>query len=93
MPAMIDYATLCRAIEDWKAGQQPAAIKTPSRVPTRPAEDDEGVVEYSAMYEIGEPAKEEVGDSTVIYQLPDYEGEGEAEAEPDGDVEIADEER
>ena len=92
MPAiMIDYATLCRAIEDWKTGQQPAAIKppppTPNRVKTRPAEEEEAVVEYSAIYEIGEPAKEEVGDSTVIYQLPDYEGEG----NPDG--ELADEER
>lgn len=92
MPAiMIDYATLCRAIEDWKAGQKPAAIKppTPNRVPTRPVEEEEAVVEYSAMYEIGEPAKEEVGDSTVIYQLPDYEGEGDA----DGEVELADDER
>ncbi len=81
MPAiMIDYATLCRAIEDWKAGQKPAAIKppTPTRVPTRAVEEEEAV-EYSALYEIGEPAKEEAGDSTVIYQLPDF-----AEVEDEG---------
>jgi len=86
MPSiMIDYATLCRAIEDWKAGQKPAAIKppTPTRVPTRVVEEEEAV-EYSAVYEIGEPAKE-VGDSTVIYQLPDFEG--------DADVEVSDEEQ
>jgi hypothetical protein len=89
MPSiMIDYATLCRAIEDWKAGQQPAAIKPPppKRVPTRVVEDEEAV-EYSAVYEIGEPAREEAGDSTVIYQLPDFESEGDAE------VEVADDER
>jgi len=88
MPAiMIDYATLCRAIEDWKAGQQPAAITPPpARVPTRAVEDEEAV-EYSAIYELSEPAKEESGDSTVIYQLPDYEGEGDAE------VDIADDDR
>lgn len=88
MPAMIDYATLCRAIEDWKAGQKPAAIKpptpTPTRVPTRAVEEEEAV-EYSAVYEIGEPAKEEAGDSTVIYQLPDFEG--------DAEVDVGDEER
>lgn len=91
MPAiMIDYATLCRAIEDWKAGQKPAAIKpptpAPTRVPTRAVEEEEAV-EYSAVYELGEqePAKEESGDSTVIYQLPDFEGEAE--------VDVADEDR
>jgi len=81
MPSiMIDYATLCRAIEDWKAGQKPAAIKPPipNRVPTRAVEEEEAV-EYSALYEIGEPAKEEAGDSTVIYQLPDFEGDAEDE--------------
>jgi hypothetical protein len=81
MPSiMIDYATLCRAIEDWKAGQKPAAIKPPipTRVPTRAVEEEEAV-EYSALYEIGEPAKEEAGDSTVIYQLPDFEGDTEDE--------------
>lgn len=83
---MIDYATLCRAIEDWKAGQKPAAIRppTPTRVPTRPVEDEEAV-EYSAVYDLGEPAKEEAGDSTVIYQLPDFEG--------DAEVEVTDEDR
>ena len=87
MPSiMIDYATLCRAIEDWKAGQKPAAIRppTPTRVPTRAVEEDEAV-EYSAVYELNEPepAKEEAGDSTVIYQLPDFEGDAEVEATDD----------
>ena len=85
-PIMIDYATLCRAIEDWKAGQKPAAIRppTPTRVPTRAVEEDEAV-EYSAVYELNEPepAKEEAGDSTVIYQLPDFEGDAEVEATDD----------
>ena len=58
----------------------------PKRVPTRVVEDEEAV-EYSAVYEIGEPAREEAGDSTVIYQLPDFESEGDAE------VEVADDER
>jgi len=92
MPAiMIEYATLCRAIEDWKAGQQPAAIKppTPKRVPTRAVEEEEAV-EYSAIYEIDAPAKEEAGDSTVIYQLPEFEGVGDADAEAD---ELTEEER
>ena len=83
---MIDYATLCRAIEVWKAGQKPAAIRppTPTRVPTRAVEEDEAV-EYSAVYELNEPepAKEEAGDSTVIYQLPDFEGDAEVEATDD----------
>lgn len=82
---MIDYATLCKAIEDWKSGRQPAAAKPPkparppSRVPTRPAVEEEEAVEYSAIYETGEPQKEEPAESTVIYQLPDYEGEAEVD--------------
>lgn len=84
---MIDYATLCRAIDDWKAGHQPSGVipAAPKRVPTRP-DDDEGVVEYSAAYDIGEARPEEgaVPGSAAIYSLPEYE-DGEVEA--DGDVE------
>jgi hypothetical protein len=79
---MIDYAILCQAIEDWKTGRPatavPAAAARP-QPPARPATpaaaaeaEPEEVVEYSGFYEAGEPAPEQA-DSTVIYQLPDYE--------------------
>lgn len=86
---MIDYATLCKAIDDWKAGHQPSGVipAAPQRVPTRPADEEEGVVEYSAAYDIGTEARqEEVPDSTVIYQMNEYE-DGEVEAEADAEPE------
>ena len=86
MPAtMIDYATLCKAIEDWKGGRQPSAAKRPlpnrppSRVPARPVVVEEEAVEFSAIYETSDAQKEEPAESTVIYQLPDYDGEAEVE--------------
>jgi hypothetical protein len=87
---MIDYATLCRAIEDWKAGRAPGATPAyaaPSRTPARPAEE-EAVEEYAEVDEASEPVapQGEQQDSTVIYALPDYETEGE-------EVEVADDER
>jgi hypothetical protein len=89
---MIDYATLCKAIDDWKAGHQPSGVipAAPKRVPTRPSDEEEGVVEYSAAYDIGEARPEEVPDSTVIYQMSEYdeaEAETEADAEAETDVE------
>jgi hypothetical protein len=90
---MIDYAVLCTAIENWKAGQKPTTAPPP--MPRRPAPQpveaaqEEEAVEYSAVYDAGEladaadaadaaEATEAPVDSTVIYQLPDdYEGEGE----------------
>lgn len=74
MPAMIDYAVLCQAIEEWKSGT-PAAAATPPRpkFPARqaaPVEDE--VVEYSGSYDTAD-APAEPQESTVIYQLPDYE--------------------
>ncbi len=82
---MIDYATLCRAIEDWKAGHQPSPVTAaPQRITSQVREDEEAV-EYSAVYDTNDaPA---VPDSTVVYHLPEYE-EGEVEAD---DEEAADE--
>jgi len=78
---MIDYAILCQAIEAWKAGRPAAAAPVPTRQhpprPVRPAAPvstpavEEEVVEYSGLYE--SEAAAEPADSTVIYQLPDYE--------------------
>lgn len=80
---MIDYAILCQAIEEWKSGRPAAAAPVPSRQhPPRPARPaaaapakaapvEEEVVEYSGLYESEAPAEQQ--DSTVIYQLPDYE--------------------
>ena len=81
---MIDYAILCRAIDDWKAGRQPSAVPAaPQRIATRPAEEEEAV-EYSAVYDTNEPAAA-VPDSTQIYQLPEYE-DGEVESDADADA-------
>jgi hypothetical protein len=93
---MIDYAILVQAIEEWKAGRPAVAAPAPPRpqIPARqarPAEVEEEVVEYSGMYDAGEADTEaeadaeapaEPVDSTVIYQLPDYEN-----------VEVADDEQ
>lgn len=71
---MIDYAILCQAIEEWKAGRPAPAAAAPLRpqASARPAAPvEEEVVEYSGMYESDAPAEPQ--DSTVIYQLPDYE--------------------
>jgi len=88
---MIDYAVLCTAIENWKAGQKPTTAAPPRRA-AQPVQQEEEAVEYSAVYDAGEladaadaadaeaagEAPEAPVDSTVIYQLPDdYEGEGE----------------
>lgn len=96
---MIDYATLCKAIDDWKAGQKPSGVipAAPKRVPTRPAAEEEAVVEYSAAYDIGEPEPAETPDSTVIYQLDGESevdagevdaGEADAEQETEQDAEV-----
>jgi hypothetical protein len=79
---MIDYAVLCTAIENWKAGQKPSAVPpAPRRPAPRPmAVQEEEAVEYSAVYETAEFAEgrpEEPVESTVIYQLPDEYSEGE----------------
>ena len=87
-PTMIDYAILCRAIDDWKAGRQPSAVTpaAPQRIATRPAEDEEAVVEYSAMYDTSVAAPEgEAPDSTVLYAMPE-DGEVEADADVESDT-------
>lgn len=80
---MIDYATLCRAIDAWKSGQAPQPL-TESR-PASPAvaADDR---ESDGGYAQPEPA-----DRTIVYAMPemmegDGEGEPEAEAEEDADM-------
>ena len=90
---MIDYATLCRAIEDWKSGRQPSAVTpAPPRRIAAPAHQEEEAVEYSAVYDTSDlPAEQAAPDSTVVYQLSEYEeAEGDVEAD---DVEVADGER
>ena len=75
---MIDYAILCQAIEEWKAGRPAVAAPAPPRpqIPclAQPAAAvvEEEVVEYSGLYETND-APAEPQESTVIYQLPDYE--------------------
>lgn len=82
--AMIDYAVLCTAIENWKAGQKPSSAPPPAprRAAPQPVEavQEDEAVEYSAVYDAGELAEarpEEPVESTVIYQLPDEYSEGE----------------
>jgi len=88
---MIDYATLCRAIEDWKAGHQPSAVTpaAPRRI-AAPAHEEEEAVEYSAVYDTND-APAAVPDSTVVYQLSEFEEEN-VEADDDAE-EVADDER
>lgn len=84
---MIDYAVLCTAIENWKAGHKPSAVPppTPRRAAPQPVQRvrEEEAVEYSAVYDAGELAEaaevrpEEPVESTVTYQLPDDYTEGE----------------
>jgi len=73
---MIDYAILCQAIEEWKAGRPAVAAPAPPRPqiprPAAAAVVEEEVVEYSGLYETND-APAEPQESTVIYQLPDYE--------------------
>ncbi|WP_143140097.1 hypothetical protein [Nannocystis exedens] len=91
---MIDYAVLCRAIEDWKAGNAPnIPVSSPVPVATETAVDSyEGVeAEAEADEEIvdtdvdaGE-GEGEVGagegqqqDRTIVYQLPEIDEEEQA---------------
>ena len=92
---MIDYATLCRAIEDWKSGVQPSAVApaAPRRI-AAPAQEqepeEEEAVEYSAVYDTNDmPAEQPGPDPTVVYQLSEYE-EGEVDAD---EVDVTDDER
>jgi hypothetical protein len=90
MAAMIDYAVLCRAIEDWKAGHAPRV--TASRPPPRPSRPVAAPVD--AEPEVEEPVEEIAEqqapeDRTIIYAMPEIvdEGEGEGEIDAEGQVE------
>lgn len=92
-PIMIDYATLCRAIEDWKAGQPPSAVTAaaPQRIASAAHGGDEDAVEYSGVYDTSDaPAESHAPDATVVYQLSEYEESvDDTEGEADDDVEDA----
>ncbi|HEY0138849.1 MAG TPA: hypothetical protein VGB85_32410 [Nannocystis sp.] len=91
---MIDYATLCRAIEDWKSGRQPSAVTpaAPRRI-AAPAQEDEEAVEYSAVYDTNDlPAEQPGPDPTGVYQLSEYEGDVDADVDAD-EVDVTDDER
>ena len=56
---MIDYAVLCQAIADWRAGRAPTAQVAPESI--------DAVEDYDEVQEVAEEASEE---HTMIYQLP-----------------------
>lgn len=72
MAAMIDYAVLCRAIEDWKGGQPPRANRPPPPRPSRPAAP-QPVEALEAEAEAEEEIQEQQApeDRTIIYQMPE----------------------
>lgn len=71
---MIDYAVLCRAIDDWKAGHAPRSAP-PARPPARPSRPPKPAAAAppapAPAPEIAEQQAPE--DRTIIYQLPDIE--------------------
>ncbi len=74
MAPMIDYAVLCRAIEDWKGGQAPRASRPPPPRPSRPAAPQP----VEALEAEGEEIQEQQSpeDRTIIYQMPEIVDEG-----------------
>lgn len=86
MPVMIDYAFLCQAIDDWRAGRRPQI--PPSATPTMPGS---GVTSTAPLelYPVAAPEEIEMApdaDSDLI----DVEDpiEAEADAEPDAEAGI-----
>jgi hypothetical protein len=77
MPPMIDYAVLCRAIEDWKAGN---ALNIPVSSPT-PVATETVVDNY-------EGAEAEADEEIVDTDVDAGEGEGEVEVEGEGEGEV-----
>ncbi|MBZ5714783.1 hypothetical protein [Nannocystis pusilla] len=74
---MIDYAVLCRAIEDWKAGNAPN-IPAPSR--PDPVAAESVVDSYDAVDEAAEDVVEsDVDDAGDVDAGDEGEGEGEVE--------------
>ena len=60
LATMIDYAVLCQAIADWRAGRAPTAQVVPEAI--------DAVEEYDEVAE--EVAEEASEEHTMIYQLP-----------------------
>ena len=86
MPAMIDYAVLCRAIEDWKAGHAPRIPASrppprPSRPVSAPVEAEADAEPETEVEEIAEQQAPE--DRTIIYALPEIVDEGEPDTQID----------
>ena len=77
MAAMIDYAVLCRAIEDWKSGHAPRATqgRPPPPRPSRPAAPQPVEAIEADSEEIQEQQAPE--DRTIIYQMPEIVDENE----------------
>lgn len=67
---MIDYAVLCRAIEDWKSGHAPRTTPPP-RPPARPSRAPAPKPVEAAPAEL--PEQQAPEDRTMIFQLPDIE--------------------
>lgn len=61
-PTMIDYAVLCQAIADWKAGRAPTSHSAP--------ETYDAVEEYDEVQEEEAAPEETTEEHTMIYQLP-----------------------
>ena len=57
---MIDYAVLCQAIADWRAGHAPAPAQYADPTPAESADEYEEYVEEETPQE----------EHTVIYNLP-----------------------
>lgn len=69
MPAMIDYAVLCRAIEDWKAGHAP---QIPAHhPPSSPVSAPSAAAETGYETMDAEGVEPEPEDRTIIYQMPE----------------------
>lgn len=93
MAPMIDYAVLCRAIEDWKAGHAPrvTASRPPPR-PSRPVSAPVAVEEPELEEPVEEIAEQQAPeDRTIIYALPEIVDENEGEADVDTDSQIDEE--
>jgi hypothetical protein len=84
MPVMIDYAVLCRAIDDWKAGHAPRVTAPPSSPSAEtvidggyePVEEEVAEAAEDVAEEAAEPTQTPE-DRTMIYHMPEIVDEGE----------------
>lgn len=84
MAAMIDYAVLCRAIEDWKAGHAPR-VQASRPPPRRPVSAPVETVEPEADEVVDEiPEQQAPEDRTIIYAMPEIVDENEGQIEEEG---------